>query len=201
MQKSSVARVFAWFCCVAAAVAFGPNPGGNGHPPGGVGGYSNITTKETTTWNTALENYKNTDDPVPSVDYQMLLGLGPPSRFRTQIVAGTKYYFEWPSTDIVEVWEQTCFLGAGLAKLMSKLESNVKKQNRHRDFELEVGVHPGILREMQATNWNISDIKMYYTAVMAVGLQKSLTRQADACYINNLPLFSSSRDFRNTYSQ
>lgn len=37
MQKS-VARVFAWFCCVAAAVAFGPNPGGNGHPPGGVEG-------------------------------------------------------------------------------------------------------------------------------------------------------------------
>lgn len=91
--------------------------------------------------------------------------------------------------------------GAGLAKLTSKLESNVKKQNRHRDFELAVGVHPGIRREMQATNWNISDIKMYYTAVMAVGLQKSLTRQADACYINNLPLVSSSRDLRNTYSQ
>ena len=91
--------------------------------------------------------------------------------------------------------------GTGLTQFMSKLESNVKKKHKHRDFELAVGTYIGIKREMQATNWNISDIKMYYTAVMSIGLQKSLTRQADACYLNNLPLFPSSRDFRNTFSQ
>ena len=28
-------------------------------------------------------------------------------RFKTQVVSGTKYYFEWTSGTIVEVWEQT----------------------------------------------------------------------------------------------
>ena len=39
--------------------------------------------------------------------YNKLEKLGEPTKFRSQVVAGTKYYFEWESGDVVEVWEQS----------------------------------------------------------------------------------------------
>lgn len=46
-------------------------------------------------------------EPIPGVTYAELVALGEPTKYRSQVVSGYKYYFEWDSGDVVEVWEQT----------------------------------------------------------------------------------------------